>query len=225
MPSIVKSSKWFVRITAPWSHIEAKVTELRQSIDFESMMVGYHHGDKKGAPHAHICIIFKVERQKQSIDVRFKKLFEVEKSNYSSKPWDGDKKAMSYLYHDEKGRVDNFMNLDEKEIEELKDLNTQIQKVVQANKARASNRVVDYVIQMAIEGADGNSAVFRTWDRRRIGTVILEAVAEGKFYDPGDFQLEKYLNEIELKLALMSGDRMALRDTIECRLNRLASFR
>lgn len=219
MPSVQRSSKWFIRVTAPWEHIQSKIADIRGQIDYQGLMIGYHHGDKKGAPHAHLCLSLKVELQKQSVDVRYKKLFDVKGAQYSSKPWDGDVKAMSYLYHDANGRVDNFMGLDEKEIEGLRSLNIEIQKVVKTNKERASNRVVDYILKMV----EDEKATYEEWPRERIGKEILLAVAHGQFYDPGDFQLEKYINEIELKICL--SDRKALDWAIQSRLSRLPSFR
>jgi len=213
MPSVGKSSKWFIRITSPWEHIKSKVATILGWIDYDSMMIGYHHGDKRGAPHAHICLVMKSELQKQSIDVRCKKLFDVSGAQYSSKIWDGDKKAMSYLYHDAKGEVANNMNLTEEELNELTQLNGEIQKVVAVNKARASHKVVEYVMSKAILG----------WSRHDIGECILRAVAHGEFYDPGDFALERYINEIELKLA--KDNKHELDNVIQSRLMRLASFR
>lgn len=212
MPSVAKSNQWFVRITAPWEHIKDKLSTIQGWIDFSGMMVGLHHGDKQGAPHGHIAIRLKSELQKQSADVRFKKLFDVAGRQYSSKPWDGNIKALSYLYHDKKGEVINHMNLSDKEIDDIKSLNEEIQKVVEVNKGRSSHKVVDYVMGQANEG----------WSRYEIGQCILRAVAQGLFYDPGDFVLERYINEIELRL---NNGKDGLEEVIASRLNRLASFR
>lgn len=212
MPSVAKSNQWFVRITAPWEHIRDKLSTIQGWIDFSGMMVGLHHGDKQGAPHGHIAIRLKSELQKQSADVRFKKLFDVAGRQYSSKPWDGNIKALSYLYHDKKGEVINHMNLSDKEIDDIKSLNEEIQKVVEVNKGRSSHKVVDYVMGQANEG----------WSRYEIGQCILRAVAQGLFYDPGDFVLERYINEIELRL---NNGKEGLEEVIASRLNRLASFR
>lgn len=213
MPSVGKSDKWFIRITASWDHVRSHLSTIKNWIDYDGMMVGLHHGDKRGAPHAHICLRLKGELQKQSIDVRMKKLYGVAGAQYSSKAWDGNLKAMSYLYHDVNGEVMNEMGMDEKEISELKDLNCEIQKVVEVNKGRASNKIVQYVLTKANDG----------WSRYDIGECILRAVANGEFYDPGDFALERYINEIELKL--VKDNKEALRDVIHHRLNRLSSFR
>lgn len=216
MPSIARSNQWFIRITAPWEHIRSKLETIQGWIDFSGMMVGLHHGDKQGAPHGHIAIRLKSELQKQSIDSRCKKLFDVERQQYSSKLWDGNIKALSYLYHDPKGEVINHMNLSDEEIKVIKTLNEDIQKVVQANKGRASHKVVDYVL----EKAKSSDMVMTRWE---IGECILKAVAEGQFYDPGDFVLERYINEIELKLN--KDDKHNLQEVIASRLNRLSSFR
>lgn len=190
MPSVAKSYNWFIRITAPWEHIESKLTTMREWIDFNGALVGLHHGDKAGAPHGHICLKLKVQFQKQTIDVRFKKLFDVSGAQYSSKVWDGDQKCMSYLYHDKGAKVINYMGLSSEELTALETLNNDIQKVVAVNKGRASHKVVEFVMGKANSG----------WTRRQIGECILRAVALGEFYDPGDFALERYINEIELKL-------------------------
>lgn len=213
MPSVAKSTNWFIRITAPWEHIESKIDEIRGWLDYDTMIIGLHYGEKREAPHGHICLKLKSNLQKQSVDSRFKKLYDVKGSQYSSKVWDGDIKCMSYLYHDKKGKVINHMNLSDLQIQELKELNNQIQKVVEENKGRASHKVVDYVLKQANSG----------WSRYDIGDCILRAVAQGEFYDPGDFALERYINEIELKLNV--GDKDALDQVITSRLNRLSSFR
>lgn len=213
MPSVGKSNKWFIRITAPWDHIRPQLETMKGWIDYKGMMVGLHHGDKRGAPHAHIVLELTSELQKQSIDVRCKKLFGVSGAQYSSKAWDGDKKALSYLYHDKEGLVIDFMGLSPEEIKELVEINKQVQKVVEVNKGKASHKVVDYVLSKANIG----------WSRWDIGECILRAVAHGEFYDPGDFALERYINEIELKL--VKDDKTQLATTIASRLNRLSSFR
>lgn len=207
------SDKWFVRITAPWEHLKSKIITIREWIDYDGMMIGYHHGDKQGAPHMHVCLKLKGQAQKQKIDTRFKTLYGVEKGQYSSKIWDGAPEALSYLYHDKNGEVVNMLGLSEAEVIDLQRLNNQIQVVVQENKKRASNRVVDYVLEKT-----------ETTDRYEIATMILEAVADGQFYDPGDFQLEKYINEIELKNAKKeSKEKLSL--SIQARISRLQSFR
>lgn len=209
MPSVAKSNSWFVRITAPWSFIKDRIKTIQEWIDYDGMMVGFHIASQE---HAHFAIKLKSQLQKQSFDVRFKKLFEVQgRSTYSSKVWDGDDKALSYLYHDEKGEVYNYMNLTEDKVKQLQEANTIVQKAVKQAKEKASHKIIDYVLEQAQED----------WDAKDIGSCILRAVAKGQFHDPGDFMLERYINEIELKLCKSERD---LNEVIEYRLRRLKRF-
>jgi len=187
---------------------------MREWIDFDGALIGLHHGDKGGAPHGHICLKLKSQYQKQTVDARFKKLYDVAGAQYSSKVWDGDDKCMSYLFHDTKGKIINYMGLSEDVFDKLKTLNDDIQKVVAVNKGRASHKVVEYVLSKSVD---------QSWTRRQIGECILRAVAHGEFYDPGDFALERYINEIELKQNV--SDKEALNQVIDSRLSRLSSFR
>ncbi|UAU46998.1 Rep [Chicken proventriculitis-associated circular virus 3] len=213
MPATYKSKLWFIRVSAPWEFIKSKIVDIKQWIDYDGMMIGFHHGDKQGAPHAHFALRLKSDGQKQKIDARMKTLYGVEKSQYSSKIWDGNNDALSYLYHDKNGEVLNELGLSEEQCSDLRRVNDKVQVVVEENKKRASNRIVDYIIEST-----------ETTDRYEIARMILEAVADGQFYDPGDFQLEKYINEIELKNSKKES-KEELRRTIDARISRLPSFR
>lgn len=211
MPSVAKSRQWFIRITAPWEFIEGKLNDIEAKIWYDGMMIGYHIGDKGGAPHAHIALKIKSELQKQSIDKCLKEVFNiVNRTTYSSKVWDGDNKALSYLYHDPKGRVDNRMRLSDIEIDDLRRNCALVQAAVKVAKEKASNKLIDYVIER----------YDRLWTRWDIASCILRAVAEGKFHDPGDYNLERYVNEIELRCA----HKEELEDVISRRLAKLKSF-
>jgi len=192
MPSTVKSKSWFIRVTAPWEHIISKLDTLKGKVWYEGMMVGFHHGDKQGAPHAHICLKTTYELQKQSIDVAVKQVFGLSsRSTYSSKPWDGNKAAMSYLYHDTKGIVENYLGLTEDEVNGLRRDCITIQAAVKTAKERASHKVIDYLIAKHKDH----------WDRYDIGRELLLAVSRGEFHHPGPFMVERYILEVELRMA------------------------
>jgi len=211
MPSLAKSRMWYVRITAPWEYIENKLSGITEKIWYDGMMVGYHHGDKAGAPHAHIALKTKSELQKQSIDKALKDVFGLtSRTTYSSKPWDGDMKALSYMYHDSKGKVVDYMGLSEEQLDDLRRSCALITAAVKVAKEKASHKVIDYVIERHDPA----------WGRSEIGECILRAVANGTFHDPGDFMLERYINEVELRTAT----KETLDDIIYARLNRLKSF-
>lgn len=162
-------------------------------VDYLNSFIGYHTGDKTKKQHAHIALKMSSELQKQSIDTRMKKLFGVERSDYSSKPWDGEDDALAYMYHDAAGSIDHDMSFDEAKIESLKARNVDIQKIVSKAKEQASNRVVDYVLNIIRQAGQYD------WTASEIGFEIQKAIHKGLFYDPGDFVLERYINEILCK--------------------------
>lgn len=187
-----KSLKWFIRITAPWEHIENKYKSVREWIDYSSSAIGYHIGGKTGKHHAHIALVLKGELQKQSIDTRFKKLFDVKGADYSSKVWDGDKKALSYLYHDKSGRVEVHMPLTDEEKTAVQNLVVVYDEIVTTAKSKASYKCVDYVLEAIKESG-------RCWTPREIVRYIFSGVREGRWHPPGPSMMEKYVDEIRIK--------------------------
>lgn len=187
-----RSSKWAIRITAPWEHLETKYKSMREWVDFNSSAIGYHIGSKTKKPHAHIVLVINSEIQKQSLDVRCKKLFDVKGSDYSSKPWDGNKKAISYLYHDKAGRVDMGLDLSEEELAEVEKLVVVYNEIVTTAKQKASNKLVDYVLDAIAES--GN-----IWTERQIFEYAMKAIADGKFHSPGQMRMETYMDDILLR--------------------------
>lgn len=186
-----RSTRWAVRVTAPWEHIELKYKTMREWIDYNSSCIGYHIGSKTKKAHAHIVLVLKSELQKQSVDTRMKKLFDVKGSDYSSKPWDGDKKAISYLYHDKAGKVDIHMDMSEEEKTEISNLVHVYNDIVTTAKAKASYKCVDCILEEIKESS-------RCWKAREIVRRILMGVREGKWHPPGPM-LERYVDEVLIK--------------------------
>lgn len=187
-----KSMKWFIRITAPWEHIELKYKAMREWVDFNSSAIGYHIGSKTKKPHAHVALILNTDLQKQSLDVRCKKLFDVKGSDYSSKAWDGSKKALSYLYHDKAGKVDMGIELTEEELKEVESLVTVYNEIVTTAKEKASYKLVDYVL-------DAIKTSGELWTEKRIFEYAMKSIHSGKFHAPGQGLMERYMDEILLK--------------------------
>lgn len=193
MPSDAKSMNWFVRITAPWLMLEPKVNEVKSWIDVSGVAVGYHIGGKTKKEHVHLAISMCKELQKQSIDVRFKKLFGVKGADYSSKIWDGSDKVLSYLYHDPKGKIEyHKMELSAERLDAIKKTADVYSDIVKTAKDKASTRIPDQCLE-AIK-ASGEE-----WTDRKIAKFIISGIAQGKWYNPGMFQIEKYVQEVALR--------------------------
>lgn len=189
MAKSVPSTQWFIRVTAPWEHIAAKYLELRSRIDHDSSVIGYHIGKKTAKPHAHICLRMRTEIQKQSIDVSMKKLFGVKGSDYSSKIWDGSNKVISYLHHDDGGKVEYNMPFTDVERAAILETTKVYADIVTTAKEKASTKIPDQVLE-AIEASG------RTWRPAEIAHFIMLGVRNKTWHAPGDYKLRCFVDEI-----------------------------
>ena len=193
MPSVVRSKKWYVRVTAPWEFLREKMKVIKTWIDYVGYFAGFHIGEKTEKPHVHFALSLSSELQKQSFDKRLKDLFQVKGSDYSSKVWDEGEDALSYMYHDAKAEIDNQLGLLPDAIERIKARNVQVQKIVAEAKEKASCKVVEYVlIQIRASGS--------FWQLHQIAYAIWQGVHSGQFYHPGP-QYKRYIEEIYCKQA------------------------
>ena len=191
MPSIQKSNQWFCRIDGQKEFLQEKLKVMLSWIDCTRLLSAHHMGDKKENPHVHFVITLSSELQKQSWDTRFKKLFAPDKkSSWSTKPWDGQDFACSYLFHEDTADVLVVKGFTDADILRFKDINATSQKVQAVNRERGIKRVVERVI-------DEMGAT--PWSRYYILKRLLEMIKTGEMYEPGDFMLKRYVEEIYLK--------------------------
>lgn len=192
MPSTKESHLWFLRITAPHSHNEAKLKLLKESVDVKRMAIGFHVGNKTKKEHIHIALELYKPVQQQSVNKRIKKLFEVKGADYSSKTWDGSHKVLSYLYHDESGKVEYFkMELTPDEMSEIQRTREVYKEIVQTAKAKAATRIPERILDEIKETGE-------VWTMRQIIRRILEGVNKNEWYPPG-IQMERIVQEIRIK--------------------------
>jgi len=179
-------------------------------MDHERFLVATHVGLKSEKEHVHCLVELTEQLQKQSVDKRYKRVFGVSGTDYSSKPWDGDMGAGagSYLFHDPTMYVLHNKGFTDSQLAEFKRLNDDIQKVVEINKQRASGRCVERVLK---EIADSN----REWTRKEIARKLLTDIREGVMYEPGDYVLRRYLEEIYTKQLTQN----RWEDYVELRMN------
>lgn len=193
MPSTKQSDLWFARITAPHTLVQPKVQELKESIDIEKMAIGYHTGKRTAKEHIHIAIKLRKVVQQQSINKRLKTLFGVSGADYSSKIWDGSNKVISYLYHDDKGKVEfHNMEFTQIEIDEIKRVHETYKEIVNQAKTKASNRIPDQILDEIKESG-------KTWTTEQILTRILTGVSRGEIRHPGDQLIIRYTQEIQIR--------------------------
>lgn len=193
MPSLTRSSKWFARVTVPHEFAKSTVNRVREWVDLESALIATHVGERNEGEHIHLVVSLTSNLQKQSFDSRLKQIYGVKgNANYSSKPWDGDSAACSYLFHDSKVEIILNKGYTQEDLDRFKQLNNDVQKVVAVNLERASTRHVDKVRQLMIDSA-------RKWSRRDILEEFVERIRTGVMYDPGDFLLKRYIEELFIR--------------------------
>lgn len=190
MPQTAKSNKWFVRVDGNKEFLEQKLKELKGAIDTEKILGLYHLGEKSDNPHCHFVITTSTEIQQQSFNIRVKKLFAIEKkSQFSVKVWNGEDGACSYMFHECNEVILINKGYSDDDISKFRELNSKVQEVIAINKQRGG-RVVDKLLERY--GDD-------TPSRREILNDMLEMVRDGEMYEPGDYQLMKYVEEVYLK--------------------------
>ena len=189
MPSIAKSTHWFVRITGTHQFLEEKVKILSEQIDVKRILSFLHKGDTKENPHCHFTIELTSVLQKQSFDARMKKLFLWEKAClYSSKVWDTKDEANSYMYHEDTEPIVNKGYTIE-QVQKFKELNISYQKVIELNKGKASTRFAS-----KIEAKCNDDTT-----KEDIAEMFLEAIRMGEMYHPGNFRLKSMIAEVYIK--------------------------
>lgn len=191
MPSVVKSFKWFVRVDGNKDDLTSMCSEVKGWIDTKRMLALYHTGATKENPHIHFVIELSSEIQKQSFDIRIKKVFKIEKkSQYSTKVWDGEHSACSYMFHESPHHIICNKDFTSEELDKFKELNASVQKVVELNKSRAPGRQVDRIVEEF-----GNDKP----TRKDIFVRFMEKIKDGEMYEPGDYQITKYVEEAYMK--------------------------
>lgn len=188
MPATKRSMTWFVRVDYPRSEVEKKLKTVTQWVDFEKILAVFHRGKTGENPHFHAILTLKSELQKQSIDARFKTLFEVKGSQYSSKVWDGKSGAGSYLFHEDEHDIVINRGYSDSDINEYKRLNEEVKRVVEINKERGGNKTVNRLVDKFEQNVSREQIFYELW----------RAIKEGEIYHPG-FRMGAMIDEIFIK--------------------------
>ncbi|AYP28765.1 MAG: hypothetical protein [Cressdnaviricota sp.] len=186
-----------VRVQALEGYLE-KIRALTFQEDYTAILSVRHNGSTKENPHYHIVIRTGVNQQ--AFRVRMKKLFPDGKGNQhmSIVPWDGDDKALSYLFHEEpdvtpvvkKGITDEFET-------KLRSSNETILSKVKEAKGKASHTLEEdawfHFQSMKTKPNDIEIASF----------MILHALRNGK-YVPQQWLLKAMTYRLQYRL--LKGD-------------------
>lgn len=191
----IVSKLWFIRVTVRWLEFKTRYElESLSFIDHVRLLAVSHLGQKTEKEHVHLLVELSNPLQKQTVDKRYKRVFAVSGADYSSKQWDGDMGAGagSYLFHDPLAEIFINKGFTDEQIETFRKLNADVQKVVEINKQRASGRCVERILKQINESD-------REWTRNEIALQLLTDIKDGVMYEPGDYVLRRYIEEIYAK--------------------------
>jgi len=194
MPQIERSNRWFVRVTLPHLLLKEKISQVLW-VDVINILAVTHVGEKTEKEHMHFVVELSSQLQKQSVLARVKAIYGVSgNEQLSAKSWDGNSDACSYLFHDPDAQVILNKGFTESQLQQFRARNADVQKIVEENRKRASVKCVDRALAAIAAGEI-------TRDYRPVTMFILKLIRNGEIYEPGDFQLKKYVEEIMSKSA------------------------
>jgi len=147
---MVETVGYCIRVQAMDGYGE-KITMLPATEDYDEVLAVRHVGSKKENTHYHIVIRTNVKAQ--ALRVRLRKLFPDGSGNghMSLKHWDGDDRALSYLFHElapeESYTLMANKGFTDERLSELRAKNDSIKKLVEASKGKASWTLEEDVYQ------------------------------------------------------------------------------
>lgn len=112
-------------------------------LDYEHIISVRHLGAKGDNPHYHMVI--RTDVKQQAFRKRMNKSFPDGKGNshMSIKPWDGDDKALSYLFHEEQGdetaEIVVCKGLTQERIDTLRAQNKTVQTLIEVAKKKSAH--------------------------------------------------------------------------------------
>jgi len=169
--------------------------------DYTAVLATRHHGSTKENPHYHIVI--RTDVKPQAFRVRMKTQFPDGKGNQhmSIKPWDGDNRALSYLFHelepDEVATLVARKGLTDSQLEELRNQNDLVRVEVNKAKSRASHTLEEDAYHFCTKNGLRNPS-----DVELAQQIILLALRQNK-YMPQPWLLRSLV--IKVKFRLLDG--------------------
>lgn len=194
MPLTKVSTDWFIRITQPHDFVKVQLSGITQWESVVRVIVVSHVGEKTKKEHVHMLLTLNEALQQQSVNAKFKKFFK-EARCMSIKVWDGKtsgQSALSYLWHDKSAEVLFNKGFTDVEIQDSKVVCASVVEEVNKRKQRAPGHCVSKILDEIVESK-------RVWNEEQICMRILKLIQEGSMYEPGDFMISRYVNEIYSK--------------------------
>ncbi|UAU47003.1 Rep [Chicken proventriculitis-associated circular virus 14] len=159
-----------------------KISSMTLNDDYAALLAVKHEGSSGENPHYHVVVKTKVNAQ--AFRVRMKKLFPDGKGNQhmSLTSWDGNDKALSYLFHeDPDGKPLARKGVDDEYLARLRIMNQKELTQVAAAKSKASHTLEEdaFIHFQAIAKKKGDSKYIQ--HKEIVAYMILFALRNGKY--------------------------------------------
>lgn len=168
----------------------SKIMEDLFGGDRFSRTIRIHHTGKKGDnPHYHMCIT--TDYKQDALRKELKKYFTLAKGNkhISIKNWDGNIKAVAYLFH-EGTQPDMIRGFTDEEITTAQEINTQV-------KTKIKDNAPCKVVAEATEYFSGRTPPTQI----QIFSYIYDRYKATGDWLPNKYQFERYITRVQANLA------------------------
>ena len=189
---------YFIRINEYPGYAEL-INGLAESTRFPLFLVIKHDGSTKENPHFHL--VLSTIQKVATLRAYLKTIFKEGRGNahMSIKKWDGNERAIQYLYHEQDCAVVHSKGFTP---EFLTEQRTKA-KLFTATKSKYTTNLYDCVIEQIYQNDDnlGDLINEHKWDHRRICMLIWDCCkSQDKSY-PNKFLLESLIRKVQATLS------------------------
>lgn len=189
---------YFIRINEHPGYA-AIITELSKLEKFPLFLTMKHEGSKKENPHFHL--ILSTLQKTATLRTFLKTRFTLGKGNahMSQKDWDGNERAIQYLFHEEDGELITTKGFTEAFLHEMQEKAATFSR----EKKSYTNSLYDHVLFQIEQNDDnyGDIVHEHKWDHMRIAYKIWDVCkAQDKSY-PNKFLLDSLVRKVQAHLS------------------------
>lgn len=183
------NNKFAIRIDDRQEYIE-KLKTICQSDRFDSVLCVKHFGKTGENIHYHLCV--STDYKQQALRKEFKRTFDKGSGNghMSIKHWDGDKKALSYMFHEDEHEI-IYNTYTNEELDEFKKTNDEYKETLKKNAP--NNIVAEVCLRLRKSNRFSNTT-------ETIAFTIWDILKEKGDWFPNKFQLQRWIYRVQGEL-------------------------
>lgn len=186
------------------------LTTFFTEVDYKDVLIVSHSGRTGENIHYHICV--STTLKSQALRKRLKVVFTLGKGNghMSLKDWDGNEKALSYMFHEDEATIIYNKTYSTDDISRFKEINATVQADIKNN---SPNTIVSKVVTDLLE----NPKRYR--DHKSIFFAISTIIYENGDFFPNKFQMDRWITKVQMLLC--QDDEFSRRRFFEMKYNEM----